>query len=293
MPAKKKPTNEEVAEPAKKKPVEEVTGPAKNKTRGKEVALSANKKATNEEVTAPAENKPKGKEVATSAKKKPLDINKFYPAFFTFLAVIIPAFITYAISTNQSQAKISDLTAQIAQRDAQINSLTDEINSLKHPLQEILAQNGRADFEWQWAGENWYGRVIIKQQGNMDVITQARVGLLEKKLDDKTSMAGQVYNLVSDSGNINITDDGIVHLQFSAQKKDRRSGMVGTVVIAGDLQPVLCYAGKVNNRNADTNEQYPGDMILVNYITRLGDPVENWFSPNIDQPWFERYIVDR
>jgi hypothetical protein len=269
MPAKKKAENEEIATPAKKKPAEEVTAPAKNKPRGKEV-------------TAPAQ-------------KKPLDMNKLYsiaiPAFFTLLTVMISGYFGYAKETNKLQVQISDLTAQIAQRDAQINSLTNELNNLKHPLQEILAQDGRAEFEWQWAGENWYGRVVMEQQGDRDVITQAHLGLLEKKLSDATSMAGQVFKLVPNSGNINITNDGVVHLQFSAQKKDRRSGMVRTVVITGDLQQALCYAGKVNNSYADTNEQYPGDMILVNHLTRLGDPVENWFFK--DQPWFERYIVDR
>jgi len=264
--------------------------PAKKKTDNQEVAARTKKKPV-EEVAAPAENKSADQEVARPAKKESLDINKFYTAFFGLLAVIIPAYFTYLITTNKSQAQINDLTTQIAQRDAQIESLTKQMNSLKHPLQEVLARDGRTDFEWQWAGENWYGRVVMEQQGDQNVITQAHLGLLEKKFSDDTSMAGQVFKLVPNSGTINITDDGIVHLQFSAQKKDRRSGMIHTVVITGDLQQALCYAGTVNNRYADTNEQYPGDMILVNYITQFDDPVENWFFK--DQPWFDRYIVDR
>jgi hypothetical protein len=265
--------------------------PAKKKTDNQEVATSARKKPV-EEVTPLAENKSEDQEVAMPAKKEPLvDMDKFYPAFFTFLATIITAYFAYARETNQLQAQIRELTDQIAQRDAQIESLTNEINSLKHPLQEILARDGRTQFEWQWAGENWYGRVVMEQQGDRDMITEAHLGLLEKKFSDDTSIAGQVFKLVPNSGNINITDDGVIHLQFSAQKKDRRSGMIRTVVITGDLQQALCYAGTVNNRYADTNEQYPGDMILVNYITQFDDPVENWFFK--DQPWFDRYIVDR
>lgn len=162
---------------------------------------------------------------------------------------------------------------------------------MKHPLQEILAQNGKAGFEWQWAGENWYGQVILEQQGAQNVISQAQVGLLGKNLDDHSSMAGQVLNMIPGTGIFNIKDD-IVQLQFSTMKKDRRFGTINTVIIAGDLQQTLCYTGKVSYKNIDTGNQYSGDVILVNHITSLGEQVDNWFAPNIEQPWFERYFVD-
>ncbi|MBV6399874.1 MAG: hypothetical protein CNIPEHKO_00151 [Anaerolineales bacterium] len=209
------------------------------------------------------------------------------------LAAIQSAKISSQSQLDQSKIQIETLKAQIAQRDAQIESLNNEITSLKNPLQGILARDGNAEFEWQWAGENWYGRVAIQQQGNTNAIIQAQVGLLEKKLDDSISIDGQVFNLLPNTGNFNITDDGVIHLQFSAKKKDRRFGTVHTVIITADLQQALCYVGKVNDRNTDTNEQYRGDMILVSPITTLDTSVEAWFSANIDQPWFERYIVDR
>lgn len=214
-------------------------------------------------------------------------------AAITALATILVggfALITRLVERNE---KIATLNAEIAQRDAQINLLTKELNDLKQPLRRILTQDGGVDFEWQWAGENWYGRVTLEQRGTEGVITQAQVGLLEKKLSDESSMTGQVFNMVPNTGVFNITDDGIVHLQFSTKKKDRRLGTIDTVIIAGDLRQTLCYVGEVSYKNIDTGNQYSGDMVLANHITQLGEQVDNWFGPNIDQTWFERYIVDR
>lgn len=38
------------------------------------------------------------------------------------------------------------------------------------------------NYEWQWAGENWYGRLTFQKLNGKNVITQARVGLIEKLL---------------------------------------------------------------------------------------------------------------
>lgn len=189
--------------------------------------------------------------------------------------------------------QILDLQTKLDNSNKEIDALTNQIKDLKHPLQGILARDGKAQFEWQWAGENWYGRIMMEEQGGKDVITQAQVGLLEKSLIDSTFINGQVLNMVPGTGSISIAENGVVHLEFTAKKKDRRLGTEQIVFVTGDLQPAVCYAGKTNYKYTDTGTQYPGDMILVNYITPLGDLVNYWFSSNRDQPWFERYIVDR
>jgi hypothetical protein len=206
-------------------------------------------------------------------------------------ALLVAMISLYAVDDREK--KIMELTADIAQRDAQIQSLTEEVNSLKHPLQEILAQDGKVPFEWQWAGENWYGRVVMEKQAEQDVITQAQIGLLEKNLIDDMIMHGQVLNLVPGTGSLSFTEDGVIHLEFVVRKKDRRLGTESTAFVTGDLQQSLCYAGQVNYKETDTGNQYPGNIILVNYITPLGDSIDYWFSPNKDQPWFERYLIDR
>ena len=210
-----------------------------------------------------------------------------------FLAAVLVVWLPLNAQIDNREEKIKALNAEIARRDTQIQSLTDEVNSLKHPLEEILAQDGKVPFEWQWAGENWYGRVVMEKQAGKDVITQAQVGLLEKNLIDDMSIHGQVLNLVPGTGSISFAEDNEIHLEFVVKKKDRRSGTESTAFVTGDLQQSLCYAGKVNYKHTDTGVQYPGDMILVNYITPLGDPIDYWFSPNKDQPWFERYLIDR
>ena len=220
-------------------------------------------------------------------------ISALITALGAFLAAVLVVWLPLNAQIDDREEKIMALNAEIAQRDAQIKSLTDEINNLKNPLHAILTREGKTQFEWQWAGENWYGRVVMENQAGKDVITQAQVGLLEKNFVDDLSMHGQVLNLVRDTGSVTITEDGTIHLEFAINKKYRRTGTVSAAIVTGDLQQALCYAGKVNYKHTDTGSQYPGDLILVNYITPLGNSIENWFSPNEDQTWFERYLVDR
>ena len=37
-------------------------------------------------------------------------------------------------------------------------------------------------FEWQWAGENWYGKVVLEQEDGANTVAMARVGRLQKKV---------------------------------------------------------------------------------------------------------------
>jgi hypothetical protein len=64
-------------------------------------------------------------------------------------------------------------------------------------------------YEWQWAGENWYGRLTFDERNGRNVITEAKVGLIEKDCaTDQIWMDGKVLEMVDES-TFDITDSGI------------------------------------------------------------------------------------
>lgn len=149
-------------------------------------------------------------------------------------------------------------------------------------------------FEWQWAAENWYGRIDLEKINNKNVVTQAKVGLLQKTLerDDAEArilMGGMILRQVPNSrGTFDFSKTG-VNLDLMVQKKNRRSGLIVLENIKGFLNEVPCYAGRVNFSSDEG--AYMGDMILVGYQSQLGSQVDDWFKN--DQKWFDKQPLDR
>ncbi len=163
------------------------------------------------------------------------------------------------------------------------------VDSAKKP-----SLDSNSTFEWQWAAENMYGRVRLERLNNKNVITQVKMGLIQKTLEQpnmeaRILMDGMVLQMAPNSqGTFEITDNGI-ELDFMAQKKNRRTGQINLENIKGSLSQVPCYAGRVTfSSNEGT---YAGDMILVGYESQLGSHVNDWFKN--EQKWYDKYLLDR
>jgi hypothetical protein len=193
---------------------------------------------------------------------------------------------------DDKDAQLATLSEDLRNRDNEILSLREQLKADRaNELLDLLAKNGTAQFEWQWAGENWYGRLTFETMGTDNVISQATVGLLEKTKDDDKWMTGQVLDLAPDTnGTFNFTADGL-DLALTVEKKDRRDGTVGITTINGSLRPTLCYAGTVTY--ADHQGSYNGDMVLVNFVSQLSSQVDDWFANRSKRAWFESYLLDK
>jgi hypothetical protein len=224
-----------------------------------------------------------------------------------FLAVLITCILvipaTAKVTDKFFQYRIEEYTAQISILKAQLNVSEMEKDSLKIQLekrnQEIrksdeqtpsLAPNnsleqsllqGDVPFEWQWAGENWYGRMSLGERDGKYTVIQARVGDVEKLVasntPDVTRMNGRILELID--GNFEIMADNTIKLNMLVDKKNRRTNKVEPVTVSGILQPVACYAGTATYTN-DTGS-FEGDIILVGYVSSVGNVVNDWFrEPN-------------
>lgn len=149
-------------------------------------------------------------------------------------------------------------------------------------------------FEWQWAAENWYGKVTLEKINDENIITQAKVGLIMKtlgnaNLEPRILMDGMVLRLAPNSkSTFEFVEDGL-DLDLSVQKKHRGTGVINLEHIKGRLNEVPCFAGRVTfSSNVGT---YEGDIILVGYESQLGAHVKDWF--NNEQEWFENYLMDK
>jgi len=145
-------------------------------------------------------------------------------------------------------------------------------------------------YEWQWSGENWYGRVTLDELNNERVISQAKMGLLQKTLEDTISMNGKVFDLAPNTvGTFKVNNDGSITMDLTIEKKSRRTGFVGIETINGTLYETLCYAGNVSY--SGNEGLYSGDVVLVKYLPSFGVQVNDWFSS--EQDWFDKYFLDR
>jgi hypothetical protein len=141
-------------------------------------------------------------------------------------------------------------------------------------------------YEWQWAGENWYGRVTLENLNGKNVVTQAKVGLLEKTIDDRILPRGIVLNAVS--GTFEVKDKGI-DIDLTVDKKNRRTGMIDREIIKGTLNQTQCFAGHVEY--SGSSGIWGGDMILVGYHSDVGFQVDDWITNSKD--WFGKYLIDK
>jgi hypothetical protein len=200
--------------------------------------------------------------------------------------------LTLETQLGEHDAKLVTLQTQLGERDKEILALKEQIQTaqLANPLEDKLSQ-GDVQFEWQWAGENWYGRMTLEKQGTNNVISQATVGLMEKTPEDRILMDGQVLDLAPGTiGTFEITDDGI-KIKLTVEKKSRHIGIISLETITGTLQPTLCYAGRVSYSGSEG--PFKGEMILVQYISQLGIQVDDWFENKSERDWFVRYLIDR
>jgi hypothetical protein len=128
-------------------------------------------------------------------------------------------------------------------------------------------------YEWQWAGENWYGRLRLAKHNDALVIDRANVGRLRK-----TYRAGRFRSfemtdtvLTLNHGTVHISDPDTIQLTLSVQK--RVAGLPGFVpqTITGELHRTPCFAGRVQYRDPNTGNANVGDMILVSYQCLIAD----------------------
>lgn len=146
---------------------------------------------------------------------------------------------------------------------------------------ELATQAIYREYEWQWAGESWYGRVVLdKNKEGKNVVTQARVGLIDKIVKpnnaDLTQIDGMIMELID--GSFNILDNDHIAVDLSVRKKSRRTDAIDTEEIKGILQKNICYAGKVTYTSKTLNEgSFEGDMILNGYTSSVGNVVNDWF----------------
>ena len=192
---------------------------------------------------------------------------------------------------DENNIKIAALTTQLSEREAEVLALKNQRAIIASSgLLEGILSTGNAQFEWQWAGENLYGRVTLSELNGEKVVSQAKMGLIQKTLQDTILMNGQVFDLAPDTmGTFIINDDGSIEIDLTIEKKSRRTGLTSLETINGTLQQTLCYAGKVSYSGNEGS--FMGDMILVNYISSLGVQVDDWFTSK--QDWFETYLLDR
>jgi hypothetical protein len=146
----------------------------------------------------------------------------------------------------------------------------------------ILPEEIYRTYEWQWAGENWYGRITLDKLRGRNVITEAKVGLITKDIDlDQICMVGKILDLYEErESTFEVTDRGIT-MDMLVKKMNRRTNELVTESITGSLHQTLCFVGTVEYSG------FKGDMILV------GDPssnldltIENWFDDE-DNPWVD------
>lgn len=222
-------------------------------------------------------------------------------------AVVLPSIIAAIVGiisgTLSYQAKLKEITiplnaTQTVEARQSIVALTPSPTSFPNssqgsppivPLENMLLQ-GDVPFVWQWAGENWYGRVTLSEMNGQRVINQANMGLIQKTIQDTVLMDGKVFSLAPGTfGTFLINDDGSITIDLAIEKKSRRTNLVGIEIINGILKPVLCYAGSVSYSGVEGS--YTGDIILVHDTSLLGASVDEWFKNN--QNWFENYLIDR
>lgn len=139
------------------------------------------------------------------------------------------------------------------------------------------------EYEWQWAGERWYGRILLAGQGEDLAVSMARVFELQKLYSDpKTSkmVFADTPLLEALQGSFKRTSTGSVNIDLLVNKATH--GHQGYVAhkIAGQLAPVTCLAGKVHYMNTVTSQRSKGDMILVNYESIPDELTGGRFEPH-------------
>lgn len=154
-----------------------------------------------------------------------------------------------------------------------------QIRPQPSPARIVEEQHIYRTYEWQWEGENWYGRISLANQNGKKVVTSMRVGELHKKYTDggetfSFEIGPRILELIE--GSFRLDADHLT-LDLIVDKKVIHSNVPARQEITGSLEPRLCFAGKVRYEDFAAKTSYFGDMILVDYISRLDERIENWF----------------
>jgi hypothetical protein len=130
-------------------------------------------------------------------------------------------------------------------------------------------------YEWQWAGENWFGKITLS---NHNTISRAKVGVLKKvymadgsaKFDIQDDVMKLVEGTYQYDGDSKVEIDMLVKKHIPGESADLEQRIVGT------LEKRRCFAGQVEYQDHLTGKRYLGDIILVDYCSHLGDDVLAW-----------------
>jgi hypothetical protein len=167
------------------------------------------------------------------------------------------------------------------QMQKDLRERTSEIETLKSQLQ--LSTKTRSpsiedifgSYQWQWAGENWIGKVTIERKEN-GASARIKLGVITVK---KIMKNGKTATFNDAKPHFASTSDGRVTLnkegKFSLfmpiqhahlpmeQKRDQR------LVLEAELSPVVAFAGTVKYQFDDDTST--GDLILIGYQPDLID----------------------
>jgi hypothetical protein len=132
-------------------------------------------------------------------------------------------------------------------------------------------------YEWQWAGENWFGRITLSDHNR---ISQAKVGVLKKAYAPNGSARFEIQDEVMQlvDGTYEPKGESKVAIEMLVKKKVRGEHPELQQTIVGILEKRHCLVGQVKYQDYLTGKSYFGDMILVNYSSPLGEEIEAWYT---------------
>jgi len=149
----------------------------------------------------------------------------------------------------------------------------------------FITKNIYKEYEWQWAGENWYGRILLSRDDHTDSIKMARIFRIEKKYKNSTNFSFElspspiINKEMGESGTLKVKKNGDLFIEFLAKKQVNDEADYVSHKVVANLKQVTCFAGKVKFTDHKTNRPSEGDMILVDYNSLPGDDIEEFFEP--------------
>lgn len=148
----------------------------------------------------------------------------------------------------------------------------------------LLGKQGEGNFEWQWAGQNWYGRVRFREGANSNIEADLDVRKIFKRSEGsefRIKMGPSVLkNGPENRASIVLHRDHIELKSTVVRKNTFRSVTLSKdfaiegidienstleTLYAPRLEPIPAFGGKVRFRNPTTGQESEGDMVLVKY----------------------------
>ncbi|MBI1919441.1 MAG: hypothetical protein HYS23_00005 [Geobacter sp.] len=128
------------------------------------------------------------------------------------------------------------------------------------------------EFEWQWAGENMIGTMVISNEKSDNSLAEIIINRVKSKHDNGNAILEKRCIMESSSaGNIHGNKDGF-KLELPVRKyiynDDNNVHTTEAVTLKGKLYPVEAYAGKVQYHYAKGTKE-TGDMVVIKYISGI------------------------